>query len=390
MPPPLAAVSPPAPNARIVFIVSEDWFFASHFLGFAAAARAAGLEPVVVTRVGRHRGVLEAQGCRVVAVPIARRAFGPFAVVRALLQYRAILRAETPAIVHCIALKSVVIGGFAARLAGVRALVLAPTGLGFFWTASGARALAGRIGVRIAVAVLALGKGARFLFENRDDPRALGLDADDRKRVSLVGGAGVSGLEFSQQPAPQGDLVRVAAVARMLRSKGIVESVEAVRQARAAGANIALDLWGEPDPSNLDSITIDEISALTGQPGIVWHGRTEDVAGVWRDSHIAILLSYREGLPRSLVEAAASGRPIVTTDAPGCRAVVDDGEQGYLVPPRNAQAAAAALVKLANDPAARQRMGANARRRFEAQFSSDIVNARVEALYRACLDQSVR
>ena len=386
-------MTPSAPlthPAKLVFIVSEDWFFASHFLGFARAARAAGLEPVVVTRVDKHRGVLEAHGCRVVAVPIARRAFGPFAVVRALLQYRAILRDEAPEIVHCIALKSVVLGGFAARLARVPALVLAPTGLGFLWTARGAKALVGRIGVRLAVSTLALGHGTRLLFENRDDPGELGLNVEDSKRVLLVGGAGVSRQAFPRQPAPAGDLVRVAVVSRMLRSKGIVESVEAVCLARAAGVKIVLDLWGEPDPSNLDSLTTQELSALVNRPGIAWRGRSEDVAGVWRASHIAMLLSYREGLPRTLVEASASARPIVTTDVPGCRAVVDDGEQGYLVPPRDAQAAAAALIKLASDPVARHRMGENARRRFEAEFTDEVVNARVEALYRACLVQSVR
>ena len=380
---------PRAPRAKIVFIVSEDWFFASHFLGFAGAARAAGLEPVVVTRVNAHRGVLEAHGCRVVAVPIARRAFGPLAVIKACLYYRAILRAEAPQTVHCIALKSVVIGGLAARMARAPALVLAPTGLGYFWTAGGARAWLGRAGVRLAARLLAASRKSRFLFENRDDPRELGLDPDSA-RVVIVSGAGVSADDFPATPPPADSPVRVSVVARMLRSKGIVEAVEAIRIARKAGRDIVLDLWGDPDASNPDSLRVDELQALAREPGVTWCGRSRDVAKVWRHSHIAMLLSHREGLPRSLVEACASARPIVTTDAPGRRAVVTDGVEGVLAPLRDPAAAAAALIRLADDPAQRQRMGENARRRFEAEFTDEIVNARIKALYRDCLAQSVR
>jgi glycosyltransferase involved in cell wall biosynthesis len=386
----MTAPAAPAPGAKIVFIVTEDWFFASHFLGFAGAALAAGLEPVVVTRVNKHQSLLEAHGCRVIAAPIERRAFGPFAVLSAILHYRAILRAEAPDIAHCIALKSVVLGGFAARLADVPALVLAPTGLGFFWTASGAKAWLGRVGVRLAARLLAPSSRTRFLFENRDDPRELGLDPDDA-RIAIVSGAGVSGSDFPASPLPAGAPIRVSVVARMLRQKGVVEAVEAQRIARAAGRDIVIDLWGDPDPSNPESLRVDELQTLARQPGVAWRGRTADVAGVWRASHVAMLLSHGgEGLPRSLVEASASARPIVTTDVPGCRAVVSDSVEGFLVPPRDPAAAAAALIKLVDDPALRERMGKSARLRFEAQFTDKIVNARVETLYRACLDHKVR
>jgi glycosyltransferase involved in cell wall biosynthesis len=383
---------PAAPLApKLIFIISEDWFFASHFLGFAGAAIAAGLQPVVVTRVNEHRAVLEAHGCRVVAVPIARRAFGPFAVLAAVRSYGAILRAESPQAVHCVALKSVVLGGIAARLARVPALVLAPTGLGFFWTAGGLKASVGRAGVRLAAKMLALSGGTRFLFENRDDPRELRFDPDDAPRVVIVSGAGVSGKLFPPAPFLNQSPLRVAIVARMLRQKGIVEAVEAVRLARVAGADIALDLWGEPDLANPDSLTEEELQDLARQPGVAWRGCSDDVAGVWRRSDIAMLLSHGgEGLPRSLVEASASARPILTTDVPGCRDIVSDGIEGFVTPPRDAAAAAAAMIKLAADPALRQRMGVSARRRFEAQFTDAIVNARIEALYRECAAYKVR
>jgi glycosyltransferase involved in cell wall biosynthesis len=175
--------------------------------------------------------------------------------------------------------------------------------------------------------------------------------------------------------------VRLAVVARMLRSKGVAEAVEAVTRARSRGLDAALDLWGSPDPGNRNTFTDADLQAWNRRDGICWRGPTSDVAGVWRDSHIALLLSYREGLPRSLVEAAASARPIITTDVPGCRAVVDDGVEGLLVPPGNVEAASRAIERLASDADLRLRMGAAARRRFATEFTVDLVAAKVLAAY---------
>lgn len=365
---------------RLVFIVTEDWFFASHFLGFARAAITAGFEPVVATRVTRHRAVIEASGARVVDVPLARSALGLASLAAAVRAYLAVLRAERPALVHCIALKSIVLGGIAARLARVPRVVLAPTGLGHLWIADGVAQRAARRLVRLVVAWLARDMGTAFLFENRDDIAAIGAP---RERSVLVAGAGVPAATFAPAPEAASRPLRVAVVARMLRAKGILEAADAVRLARAAGADVALDVWGAPDPENPDSLDSAALRTLAAQPGITVRGLTDDVAGVWRASHIAMLLSYREGLPRALVEAAASGRPIVTTDVPGCREVVTDGVEGILVPARSPQAAADALVRLASDPALRARMGAAARRRFEAHMTDTVVHGAVEALYRS-------
>lgn len=367
---------------KLLFLATEDWFFASHFLGFARAAQAAGCDAIVAARVREHRAVIEATGARVIPVDAERRAVGPLALVNTARRYRALMRAEKPAIVHCIALKPVLLGGLAARLAGAPNLVLAPTGLGYLWTADGLTARLGRLAVRSGIKALNVPR-ARFLFENRDDPAEFGLDPGDETKVAIVSGAGVSPDDFPVQPMPEGGPLRVAVVARMLRSKGITEAVEAVRRARAKGADIALELWGEPDPANPGSIAREELERWSKEPGIAWRGRSTKVQDVWRTNHVAMLLSHGgEGLPRTLVEAAASGRPIVTTDVPGCRDVVQDGIEGRRVPPRDAEAAAEALVALAADAELRQRMGQAARARFERDMTDAAVNGRVERLYR--------
>jgi glycosyltransferase involved in cell wall biosynthesis len=161
----------------------------------------------------------------------------------------------------------------------------------------------------------------------------------------------------------------------------VVEAVEAVRRARAAGAPVELHLFGDPDPANPRSIPQATLERWFEEPGINWHGRMTDVARVWREHHVAMLLSHREGLPRSLVEAAAAGRPIVATDVAGCREVVRDSREGLLVPLGDIDAAARALTTLAADPGLRYRLGSAANARFHERFTADAVRQKVRNLY---------
>ena len=293
-----------------------------------------------------------------------------------------IVRAEQPDIVHCMGLRMVVLGGTAARLARAKAIILAPTGLGHLWIQDRAMERVARPVVRLMVGRCLRGPLMHYLFENADDPREFWLDPHGRE-VTLIGGAGVAPADFPVAPEPPAPPVRIAVVARMIAPKGIAESVAAVQRARERGAPVELHLYGAPDPSNRQSIPEAELQAWSQQPGILWHGPTADVAGVWRDHHVAMLLSYREGLPRSLVEAAAAGRTIIATDVAGCRDVVRDGMEGLLVPRDDVDAAAGAIIRLAGDSALRQRMGAAARARFMERFTEAAVMRTISDLYRS-------
>lgn len=368
---------------KLLFLVTEDWFFVSHFLPMARVARAAGFEVVVATRVRRHGERIAAEGCRVVPLESERRSVGLTSLVGGFLRMVRILRDERPDVVHCIALRMVVLGGLAARISGVTRLVLAPTGLGHLWTENGVLERFARGAVRLVIGRWLKGQGTRYLFENTDDPREFGLDAG-KPPVTIVPGAGVDPDDFPASPEPAAPPLKVAVVARMIRGKGIAEAVEAVRLARARGADVTLDLYGSPDPSNLRSCTEAELRAWSAEPGIRWEGSTAAVARVWRDHHVAMLLTYyREGVPRSLIEAAAAGRPIITSDAPGCRDIARDGREGMLVPLRDVDAAAAALVRLAADADLRTRLGQGAKARFAERFTEAEVRSTVERLYRS-------
>jgi len=346
---------------KLVFVVTEDWFFASHFLPMARAARELGLDVAVVTRVRAHREAIEAAGARVIPLQAERRSLNPMAAGYASGQLAAILKAEKADLVHCIALRSILVGGFAASLAGVGRRIYALTGLGFLGARTDRTGRLARSAVRLLVRGLET-KQTRYLFENPDDPRLLGLDPESSRAV-IVGGAGIDPDALKPEPLPAGPPLKVAVVARMLWSKGIDLAVEAVRAARARGADVELSLYGAPDPSNPKAIPEATLKAWSAEPGIAWHGPTRDIAAIWREHHVACLPSRGgEGLPRTLLEAAACGRAIVTTDVPGCRTLVRDGVEGRLVSVNDVGSLMEALATLAGRPVTEPASVAVARR----------------------------
>ena len=375
---------PDVKGRKLVFIVTEDWFFASHFLPMARAARELGLEVTVVTRVRAHREAIEATGAKVIPFEADRRSLNPVTTGLKTGDLAAILRREKADLVHCIALRSILVGGFAAGMVGVRRRVYALTGLGFLGARTDRIARLAQRAVRLLVRGLET-RQTRYVFENADDPKLLGLDPAG-ENVVILGGAGIDPEALRPAPLPPQPPLKVAIVARMLWSKGIDVAVEAVRSARAQGAAVELSLYGAPDPANPKSIPDETLKAWAAEPGIAWHGRTEDVAAVWRDHHVACLPSRGgEGLPRTLLEAAACGRAIVTTDVPGCRTLVRDGTEGRLVPAGDAAGLAEALSDLSRQPDLVARMGAAARARVLDGFTERDVMESVKRLYSAML-----
>ncbi|MBB3998232.1 glycosyltransferase family 4 protein [Aureimonas pseudogalii] len=371
---------------KLAFVVTEDWFFASHFLPMARAAVAMGLDVVVIARVRDHAEAIRTTGARVVPLEAERRSVNPLQAAGTVGRLAAILRAERPDIVHCISLKPILVGGAASVLAGVRRRVYALTGLGFLGARSDRRASLARGFVRAVTTGPLRSTATRFVFENRDDPALLGLDAD-APDVAILGGAGIDPAAYPETPPPAGPTLRVAVVARMLWSKGIDTMVEAVEQARRDGAAVELSLYGKPDPSNPRAIPRATLEDWSHRPGIVWHGPTRDVAGVWREHHVAALASRGgEGLPRTLLESAACGRLSLTTDVPGCRSFVRDGLDGFVVPVDDAAALAGRLVQLAGDRGLVDRMGAAAAARVRDGYTEADVAAAVSRLYRRLLD----
>ncbi len=368
-----------AQRLKLLFVVTEDWYFVSHRLPLAVAARAAGFEVTVATRVGAHGETIRAAGIRLIPFSLSRRGGNPLREVAALVH---LYRREWPDIVHHVALKPVLYGALAARLACVPAQVNAVAGLGWLFTSAKGMTRIIRPAVRRTLAWLLNARGSLTIVQNPDDRDLLIRSHLSETRLRLIRGAGVDTTTFHPVPEPSGT-VCIVLVARMLWDKGVGDFVEAAHLLTQAGINARFVLVGEPDPGNPASIPESTLRAWHGQNGVEWWGRREDMPAVLHAAHIACLPSfYGEGLPKSLLEAAACSLPIVTTDAPGCREIVRDGDNGFLVPVRDAQALAAALRSLIENPVLRAEMGLRSREIVLAEFSREQVIAETLAVYR--------
>jgi glycosyltransferase involved in cell wall biosynthesis len=366
----------------LLYLVTEDWYFWSHRLPIARAARDAGWAVLVATRVGSHGERIEQEGFRLIPIKMRRRSLAPWWEIATVAELIEIYRRERPDLVHHVAMKPVLYGSLAAALAGVPAVVHALAGMGYIFTSSGVKARLLRPLIRTAFRWLLDRSHSRLILQNPDDVAVMTKATVAPKRVVLIRGSGVDTEAFAQSDELDGTPVAVM-VSRMLWDKGVGELVEAARLLQRRGVPLRVVLVGSPDPENPASIPERQLRDWDASGDVAWWGERSDVANIWANCHIAVLPSYREGLPKSLLEAAACGRPLVATDVSGCREVVRDGATGLLVPPRDARALADALERLARDRDLRRRMGAAARDLVTREMSEQVVVAQTVALYRS-------
>lgn len=362
---------------RLLFVVTEDWYFVSHRLPLAAAARAAGYDVTVATREALHGDAIRNAGIRLIPFNLSRRGGNPLREVVSLWR---LYRRERPDLVHHVALKPVMFGALAAWLARVPAQVNAVAGLGWLFTTSSGLVRLVRPALRRTLARLLDRPHCLTIVQNPEDLALLERSGVAASRLRLIRGAGVD-LQVFRSAAPPPEPVCVVLVARMLWDKGVGEFVQAARRLTEAGVYARFVLVGDSDPANPASVPEETLRDWNGQHGVEWWGRRDDMPAVLQTAHVACLPSYREGLPKTLLEAAACGLPIVTTDAPGCREVVDDGVNGLLVPVRDVAGLEAALRRLILDPDLRHRMGEQSRARAEAEFGLERVIEQTLAVY---------
>ena len=367
----------------ILLLVTEDWYFWSHRLPIARAARDAGARVIIATRVEKLRAAIAKEGFELKALPWRRRSHNPWNEARALFEITALYRRERPDIVHHVAVKPVVYGGIAARLSGARSQVNAIAGMGYVETSQQLRARLLR-GVFNAVLRFAWnGPRVHVIVQNPDDVEALARTGLlPASHIRMIRGSGVDVALFAPTPEPSSPPVRVIFAGRLLWSKGVRELVDAARSLKFRQVPVEVILAGSPDPENPESIPASTLRAWVGD-GLVTHVPwSDDMASVWRSANIAVLPSYREGLPKALLEAAACARPIIATDVPGCREIARHGINALLVPPRNHGALAAAIEKLALDAPLRARLGAAGRDIVVKEYAESIVVRETLDLYR--------
>ena len=372
-------------TTKILLVVSEDWIFQWHCLPIARAARDAGFDVVVATGVTAHGDAIRNEGFRLRQLKVQRGSLSPLRDLRTIWSLWRLYRQERPSLVHNVAMKPILYGGIAARLAGARHVVSWVMGLGFVPASPSVTARLLRPLLLGGLRLVLRGRASVVLVQNPDDRAVIARLGVAPDRIAMVRGNGVDLERFAPTQEPAGP-VRVSLVARLIREKGIDEFVAAARTIRRQRDDVVFTLVGDPDDGNPSAVPVEQLRAWQAEGVVEWRGFTDDVPSVWAASHVAVLPSfYGEGVPKSLIEAAACGRAIVTTDMPGCREIGRDGENALLVPPRNAVALAAAISRLADNPALRARLGAAGRRIAEQEFSDARVAAETLALWRAVL-----
>lgn len=371
---------------KVLLFGNTEWYLFNFRQSLARALREAGHEVLLVSPDGPYGEKLRELGYRWEPAPMVRRSLNPLREYALVQWLRRLIAREKVDLVHGFTIKPAVYGSIAARLEGIPARVNAVAGMGYVFTSNAPRALLLRPVIRRLLRYALDGDGTRLILQNPDD-----VDLFTRARlvkpaqVRVIPGSGVDCSRFApvQHARERRDgPFRVVLPARLLWDKGLAEYVEAARLLRARGIPVEFMLAGEPDPGNPAAVAEHMVRGWVNEGLIQWLGHVKDMPGLYHTVDAVVLPSYREGLPKGLIEAAACALPLVTTDVPGCREVVTDGEDGLLVPVKDAHALAHAIARLEGDPALCQRLGDAARRKALSQFEESSVVERTLNVYR--------
>lgn len=370
---------------KLLFVVNVDWFFMSHRVPIALEALRQGYEVHIATGLTNRKEEMEQLGLIVHPISIDRSSANIVDALKTFWRIVTVFRKVKPDLVHLVTIKPVLLGGIAARLVGIGAVVAAVPGLGYVFLDRG---WASRMRRKIVAGLyrLALGhRNLKVIFQNPDDRDSLmrltGLPAS---KVEMIRGSGVDLDVFRYTPLPEGTPI-VLMAARLLADKGVREFVEAARILHKAGRVIRCCIVGTPDPANPSSISEEELLAWQRGDIVERWGNRHDMANVLSAAHIVVLPSYREGVPKVLLEAAAAGRAVVTTDVPGCRDAIEPKVTGLLVPARDKQALASAIEELLDNPQRCAAMGLAGRSLAEREFDVRHVVARHLQIYQGLM-----
>ena len=372
---------------KIALLITEDWFALSHFRPLIRVLTEIASEVVVVTHSSGRLQEIEALGARTLEFDFRRGSNNQALAAQLAWMLARILQRERPDVVHLIAMKPIVLAGLALRLVSVPHVVVHVTGQGLAGIATHPLLRLYRFGMLRVLASLVRKPTSYLLVENPDDLALMRKLAPNLKaRFAVLGGAGVDPAAFPAQAAPDHTVPVAAHVGRMIKSKGIDLLMQAYDRLRADGVGLQLELYGSSDSENLEAVPPQDIIGWCRLSGARWHGPVSDVAGVWKSADIFVLASRGgEGLPRALLEAAASARPLVVSDVPGNRHFVRNGIEGLVTPPGDVAALAAALRRLAGDRELREAMGQAARQRLLSGFTEAHVEAALLASYASLL-----
>lgn len=368
-------------NSRLLFVANADWAFVSHRLPIALEAIKRGYEVHIATPITDKADMLTAHGLIVHPLYLKRKSINPICNMRSFLQLLILTKKIKPKIIHLITIKPILLGGIAARLNRVPALVIAVSGMGFVYIATGIAAKLRRKLVGFLYRIVFTHTNLKVIFQNKDDQKILANTTKlPLSKSILIPGSGVALDTYQAKPLPTG-MPRIVMACRLLVDKGVREFITAAHLVKQSGYDAHFMLVGECDFGNPTSLTETELKELTSDDHVEYCGHQTNMPDILANAHIVVLPSYREGLPKVLIEAAACGRAVVTTDVPGCRDAIEPNISGLLVPVHDANALANAIKRLLDDPEYCAQLGEAGRRLAERKFDIHKIVAQQLSIY---------
>lgn len=388
-------VDPPElirPKKKVLFLVPDDATFVIQRLVMAQGVQREGFDVHVACPDMGHAQKIRELGFTFHELDLNRGGLNPFADFMPFIRLLFFLAKERPDILQCVSIKPVIYGATAGTIVGLKRIVCLVNGLGYAFEGKGIK---GKLVLTVAKALyrnaLAM-PGVRVIFQNPDDQKYF-VDAKivEQEKTLLIRGSGVNMTKFAPTPLPQNTRPVVLFVGRLLWSKGLRELLEATVNLKKEGLDFTVRIVGAPDDRNPEAVPSSYLKSFHDEGTIEWLGRQTDMPRFYRESDIITLpTEYREGLPLTLLEAASTGRPIITTDMPGCREICRNGENGFLVPIRDSEALAKAMRKLIVNPELRKKFGDSSADIVRREFSSEIVQQMLLDVYRGLYSDSPR
>ena len=377
----------PIQKQRLLFIVNEDWAFVSHFIERAVAAKENGYDVAVVAHCTNHRSIIESAGLTVFEHGMSRSGTNPFREIASVVNLIKVIRNYRPTLIHLIALKPSVLGSCASIFYRKAQIICAPIGMGYLFSSDDSRARLLRPIVNGALRIALKQSRVAIIIENQDDMDTLKQgNFVQNNQIYLIKGAGVN-LNTYRATSETDDHLVVSLFARMLRDKGVTEFVQAATTIKQSRPDIQFQLIGGLDDGNPAALSSQQMEDWVAEGSVTWLGQRSDVPELLAKSNIVVLPSYREGLPKVLIEAAAAQRAVIATDVVGCREAVTDGLNGLLIEPRNSHALTDAIMRLVTDHDLRHKLAQAGRFRAENEFSSEIINTQTLAVYEQVLNR---
>ena len=373
--------------SRLLFLVNSSSYFLSHRLGIAIEAKKQGYEVHIASPEDGCEDTFKIKGLMHHKLPISRTSINIFSEIKAFLNIYFLIKKINPDLLHLITIKPVIYGGIISRLIQIKGVVSAVPGLGYVYISKGIRAKILRFFTNYFYKVSFSKKSLKIIFQNKDDMNKLRLAVGfDPIKSVIIKGSGVDLDEFKRTPLPEGRPV-ISMIARLQEDKGVIEFARAAQMINER--KIEADFWliGETDSSYPSPILKEDLQEWENKGFLKILGYREDINILIGNSNIIVLPSYREGLPKVLLEAAACGRPVITTDVPGCRAAIEDGKTGLLVPPRDSSSLADKIEYLLGNKELLKKMGNAGRKLAEENFSLDKVVSAHLKIYSSFLDK---